>query len=679
MAETTTAGIQMSPGSRAKTREAERFPAKRRWGLGGITLISIFLNFFQLGQNGFGNLYYAAGVRSMLDSVHTFFFVSYDPGGFVSIDKPPLGFWLQVASAKLFGFTPFSLFFPQALAGVLSVLLLYTLVSHHFGAAAGLLAALALALSPLSVATNRNNTIDSVLTLFLLLGAWAALRAAESGRLRWLLLCAVMVGLGFNVKMLQAYLALPAYGLLYLLAAPGSMRKRIGHLALAVLVVVVISLSWVLVVDRTPTNARPYVGSSADNSELSLAIGYNGIQRLFGPGFSIQTLAVASRAISETTPHTGMNAGPLADLEGIFESGAPGPLRLFNQPLAGQIAWLLPFAILGAIAFSWQRPLRLREDRQQQSLLLWGVYLLTMAAFFSVATFIHQYYLVIMAPAICALFGIGLVVLWRDYHRPGWRAWMLPLALVITVIEQVHILTHYPAWGRWLIPLIVSLCVLAVGMLLAGRIDVRLGQSTGVRTLRPAFLFAAMSIGTLSILLATTIWAALPAIQGTAPQVPAAGPGQTTGSNGNIHADTSLVRYLEANKGSATYLVATSSSAAANALILLTNKPVLALGGFGGSDPILSPGQLSALVANGTVRFFLLNAPRAGQTAATDTSARADHEFSDRNTDDEIDGGGGQQGALASWVAQRCNIVPMSHWSSAGDTAQVLYDCAVLR
>lgn len=145
----------------------------QRLALGGVILISIFMNFFQLGQSGFANLYYAAGVRSMLDSWHNFFFVSFDPGGFVTIDKPPLGFWLQVASAWLFGFTPFSIFLPQALAGVLSVILLYYLVRRHFGAIAGLLAALALALSPISVVTNRNNTIDSVLALTLLLGAWA--------------------------------------------------------------------------------------------------------------------------------------------------------------------------------------------------------------------------------------------------------------------------------------------------------------------------------------------------------------------------------------------------------------------------------------------------------------------------------------------------------------------------
>src|SRR6266436_9104711 len=280
-----------------------------RLALGGIMLISIFMNFYQLGQNGFGNLYYAAGVRSMLDNWHNFFFVSYDPGGFVTIDKPPLGFWLQVASAKLFGFTPFSVFLPQAIAGVLSVLLLYYLVRRHFGVVAGLLAALALAISPISVLTNRNNTIDSTLVLVMLLGAWAVLRAAERGKLRWLLLCAVFVGLGFNIKMLEAYLVVPAYGLLYLLAAPRRIWVRIGHLALAALLMLTISLSWAVAVDLTPAASRPYVGSSQNNSEISLALGYNGIQRLLGQfGFGGSNTGNSTGGnTSQQFPPTGSN------------------------------------------------------------------------------------------------------------------------------------------------------------------------------------------------------------------------------------------------------------------------------------------------------------------------------------------------------------------------------------
>src|SRR5437016_14223222 len=181
MADTQEEIVQIQPGGQL---DEQKIPAGsslwHRLALGGIMLISIFMNFFQLGQNGFGNLYYAAGIRSMLDNWHNFFFVSYDPGGFVTIDKPPVGFWLEAASAKIFGFNSVSILLPQALAGVLSVWLLYYLVRRHFGVVAGLLAALALALNPISILTNRNVTIDSTLTLVLLLGAWTVLKAAET-------------------------------------------------------------------------------------------------------------------------------------------------------------------------------------------------------------------------------------------------------------------------------------------------------------------------------------------------------------------------------------------------------------------------------------------------------------------------------------------------------------------
>ncbi|GCE16812.1 glycosyltransferase family 39 protein [Dictyobacter kobayashii] len=356
-------------------------------GLALVALVSIFMNFYQLGQNGYGNQYYAAAIRSMLDSWHNFFFVAFDPGGFVTVDKPPLGFWLQAASAKILGFTPFSIFLPQALAGVLSVILLYYLVRRHFGVMAGWLAALALAISPISVVTNRNNTIDSTLVLVMLLGAWMVMKAAEAGKLRWLLLCAVCVGLGFNIKMLEAYLVVPAYGLLYLLAAPKRLWVRLIHLALAALLMLTISLSWAVAVDLTPTSQRPYVGSSQDNSEISLALGYNGVQRLLGSfGLGGRNTGIPGGNTTGQNPPNGtagvqappttgggnFGGGGFGGGGGAFNTGTPDILRLFTQPLGGQIVWLLPLALLGMLALAWQRRPQFRDDRQQQSLLLWG-------------------------------------------------------------------------------------------------------------------------------------------------------------------------------------------------------------------------------------------------------------------------------------------------------------------
>ena len=708
MADTKEEIVQNEPGGQWSEQKAPAGSTLwHKLALGGIMLISIFMNFFQLGQNGFGNLYYAAGVRSMLDNWHNFFFVSYDPGGFVTIDKPPLGFWLQVASAKLLGFTPFSVFLPQAIAGVLSVLLLYYLVRRHFGVVAGLLAALALALSPISVVTNRNITIDSTLALVLLLGAWAVMRAAETGRLRWLLLSAAIVGIGFNVKMLEAYLVVPAYVLLYLLASPVSIWKRVWHLALAGVVLLAISFSWALAVDLTPASMRPYVGSSQNNSEISLALGYNGINRLigqFGRGGNTNVPGGNRGARTGGAPPTFNGTSPFrangntaqeppAGFGGAFESGAPGPLRLFNEPLSGQIAWLLPMAILGAVALAWQRRPNFREDRQQQSLLFWGMWLLTMGVFFSVASFFHQYYMTEMAPAICALFGIGLVIMWQDYRRPGWRGWLLPIALIVTVAEQIHILTHYPAWGQWLMPLMVVLCAIAVVILVSARLAPRIG----VKGPRAGYLLPALGVGVLALMLAPTVWAAIPVIQNTTAQLPAAGPSQANSFGGqfgegrgdNGGANQALINYLLANQGNATFIVATPSSMTADGIILATNKPVMALGGFGGSDPILTTSQLAALVSKGTVRYFLLGSAGGGRQIPPQFLDRIPEQF--RDFIREGSGGrgfGGQQGAVTSWVTQHCTVVPASQWQSSTSNGQnvagpggggQLYDCAPAR
>src|SRR2546423_13871626 len=276
-----------------------------RPALGAVLALTALLNFWQLDRLGYANTYYATAVKSMLQSWHNFVFVSFDPGGFVSIDKPPLGFWIETASARLFGFSGLSLLLPEVLAGVLSVAVLYRLVARIWGRGAGLLAALFLAVTPVSVVTARNNTIDSLLVLTVLLAAWAVARAVETGQLRWLLLCAVLVGLGFNIKMLEAYLVVPAFGLVYLVGARASWRKRLGQLALATVVLLGVSLSWATAVDLTPASARPYVGSSGTNAELSLALGYNGLSRLLG---------------GAGTPGGGAGGG-----NALFNGGAGGP------------------------------------------------------------------------------------------------------------------------------------------------------------------------------------------------------------------------------------------------------------------------------------------------------------------------------------------------------------------
>ncbi|MBI5879353.1 MAG: glycosyltransferase family 39 protein [Chloroflexi bacterium] len=256
----------------------------RRAALGAIVLLAAALRLFNLAGLGYANHYYTAAVVSMLQSWSNFFFAVAEPGGAVTVDKPPVGLWLQAASAYLFGVNGFAVLLPQIAAGILSVVVVYHLVRRSFGTAAGLLAALALAITPVSVATDRNNTIDSTLILTLLLATWAFIKATESTRIRWLLAGVAMVGVGFNIKMLEAYLPLPAFYAMYFLGAPERLWRKTAKLAAATVVLLIVSLSWAVAVDLIPANDRPYVGSSSDNSELSLILGYNGVQRLLGMG-----------------------------------------------------------------------------------------------------------------------------------------------------------------------------------------------------------------------------------------------------------------------------------------------------------------------------------------------------------------------------------------------------------
>ncbi|MVX67070.1 dolichyl-phosphate-mannose--protein mannosyltransferase [Clostridium chromiireducens] len=245
-----------------------------------ILILSAVLNFANIGIEGYGNGYYAAGVKSMTLSLKNFFFVSFDPGSFVTIDKPPMGFWIQAIFAKIFGFSGWSILLPQAIAGVISVYLIYYIVKRSFGSVAGLISALCLAITPVFVAASRNNTIDNLLVVTLLFACLALTKAVEAGKAKYLYISLLLVGIGFNIKMLEAYMIGPALYITYLLSATIPFKKRIGHLVIGSVILLAVSLSWAVIVDLVPAQNRPYVGSSTNNSELELIIGHNGLERL---------------------------------------------------------------------------------------------------------------------------------------------------------------------------------------------------------------------------------------------------------------------------------------------------------------------------------------------------------------------------------------------------------------
>jgi 4-amino-4-deoxy-L-arabinose transferase-like glycosyltransferase len=352
-------------------------------GLPVVLAVAAVLNLHRLSQNGYANVFYSAGVQSMLHSLHNFLFVSFDPGGLVTVDKPPVALWVQVLSAKIFGFSPIRLLAHEALAGVLSVAVLYVVLARRFGLFAALAGSAALAVYPSFVAVSRDNGVDPVLLLLMTCACATALRACESGRWRTLIACAVLVGLAFNTKTLAAYLVVPGIGLAYLVCGPGSARRRLAQLAAGGVVMLVVSFAWILFVDATPASKRPYVGSSKNNSELGLTFGYNGFGRVEGQeggpnsvltrrgGYVPVAQERASDAASNTAhangtfrqiprgasehPPKAEPAGPSVKTVGRAKEPtpfgpSPRPLRLFGHGLGDQAAWLLPFAVFGLLA-----------------------------------------------------------------------------------------------------------------------------------------------------------------------------------------------------------------------------------------------------------------------------------------------------------------------------------------
>ncbi len=248
------------------------------------SLLALVLNTYKIWENETANAYYTAAVTSMLQSWHNFFFASLDPAGFISIDKPPVVFWIQSAFASSFGVHGWSVILPQALAGVGSVLLIYFLVKPGFGRSAARLSSLIMACTPIAVAVSRTNNIDSMLVFALLAATWLLLRGIKQKKTYSIVLAFALVGLGFNMKMFQAYMVVPAFYIFYLLAFEAEWKRKLAVLTAATVVLISVTFSWAFIVDATPASERPYVGGSKSNSVLELATGYNGLNRLTGMG-----------------------------------------------------------------------------------------------------------------------------------------------------------------------------------------------------------------------------------------------------------------------------------------------------------------------------------------------------------------------------------------------------------
>jgi 4-amino-4-deoxy-L-arabinose transferase-like glycosyltransferase len=468
----------------------------------GVIALAAVLYVVNLTVSGFANTYYSAAALAGSQSWSAWFFGSIDSANFITVDKP----LLIGLSVRLFGLSSWSILLPEALAGVATVGVLMAAVRRSFGSAEAVIAGLVAGLTPAAVLIFRYNNPDALLTLLLVVAAYALVRALEAGRFRWVILAAALVGFGFLTKYLQAYLVLPAFALTWAVAAPGSVRRRLAGLAVALATVTLASGWWVAIVEVIPAAARPYIGGSTTNSVIDLLLGYDGLGRIFGQG----------------------GGGPGAGGPGGGFSGVPGILRLFNAQFGGQVSWLLPLSVGSAGLGLWIGRDAPRTDARRAGYLLWGGWLAVHVLIFSfMSGIIHSYYAVVMAPAIGALVGAGVVELWRLRARTAWGGIALGAAIVGSAAWAWALLERTPGFVPGLgIALVAVATFVAVVVALPARAIPRRGAALAAGLGLAVLLAgpAAYAADTMSTAYAGGTVSAGPAVAGTD-----GGPGQAGG------------------------------------------------------------------------------------------------------------------------------------------------------
>jgi 4-amino-4-deoxy-L-arabinose transferase-like glycosyltransferase len=468
--------------ARRLLRGPQADPRWARPALLGLLALTAVLYLWDLTRNGWANDFYAAAVQAGTKSWTAFFFGSFDQSNFITVDKTPGSLWVMEISGRIFGFSQWSMLAPQALEGVASVLLLYAAVKRWFGPAAGLIAGLALALTPAAALMFRFNNPDALLVLLMTAAAYTLVRAVETGRTRWLVLTGLLLGFAFLAKMLQAFLVVPGFAVTYLWAGPPRLGRRIWQTMLMGAGIIAGAGWWILAAELTPAADRPYFGGSTSNNILQLAIGYNGLGRLTG------------NETGSIGPGNGRGGG--GGGQGAMFGGGTGILRLFHAEFGGQVSWLLPAALISLAAMVWVSRRAPRTDRTRAAALLWGGWVLVTGLVFSYMNgIIHPYYMVALAPGIAALTGIGAlalcgssgeVVLSGPHRvagsaggRPAWAApWQVPLGvtgrivtacgILATAVWAYILLDRTPDWLPWLRWVIVLGGVAAAGLVLTG-------------------------------------------------------------------------------------------------------------------------------------------------------------------------------------------------------------------
>ncbi len=594
----------------------------------GLMALAGVLNLWALAINGWANEYYAAAARSMSGSWHDFLFASLDRSGVMTVDKPPLALWVQALSVRVFGYHSPSILVPQALMGVAGVALVYDLVRRRFGRIGGVVAGMALALTPITVAISRHNNPDALLVLCCVAAVWCAVRGLDPesthpGRTRWLAAAGVCVGLGFETKMGVALTVVPGIAVAWLWMAPaartvkGAGRRAGGRLhALRQLLVggaamAVVGGAWPLLVELTPAADRPWVSGTSDNRMVSLILEYNGVGRVDG--------------------QTGGPGG------GTMLGSAPGPLRLLDEALGAQAGWLLGFALVSGVGILLSTRVRRSDARTGWLLAVGGAFVTTAVLFSAASGIFHPYYVSLLAPLLAALVGAGAAQLVGG----GAHARVFgPLVVAGGVASELVVLGDYPGQLTWLKPVLVAVGVLAVWALAA----------FGSRRVRMTAMGAALA----ALLVAPAAWAVDTlgyATSGTFPQGgPASiasnvggvggarggvggpgggftgfggrragglgGPQQLFGSGGPPQgappsgpggpfggSDAALRKVLAYVSGHGGGTIAVSSQSSASGAIVDQDANVAGIGGFSGRESDVSVSWLAQEVRSGKIRW----------------------------------------------------------------------------
>ncbi|WP_035850525.1 ArnT family glycosyltransferase [Kitasatospora azatica] len=640
-------------------------PAWARPALLALLLLTGVLYFWNLTASGWANSFYSAAVQAGTQSWKAFFYGSSDAANFITVDKPPMSLWPMELSARILGLSSFSVLLPEVLMGVATVGVVYATVRRRFSALGGLVAGAVLAVTPIAALMFRFNNPDALLVLLMTLAAYAVVRASENAGTRWLLLAGVMLGFGFLTKTLQAFLVLPGFAVVYLVVAPTGFWRRVRQLLAAGVAMVVAGGWWVAVVQLVPAADRPYVGGSQDNSFLSLTFGYNGFGRLTGN----ETGSVGGGGAPRTTGLDGLAGaagGPTGP--GMRGWGSTGITRMFGTDIGGQIAWLLPAALLLLLFGLWATRRYARTDSARTAFLVWGGWLLGTGLTFSYMSGIfHQYYTIALAPAIAALVGMGVDGLWRARRRLPYAA-VLAVVLAVTAVWAYVLLgrsSSFVPWLRWAV--LISGLAAAPALLLAGRLTARLAAVVGVVALASALAGpTAYALDTVSTGHTGSIPTAGPRVAGGdgpggmrvggpgtgrggtgarggfpggfpgggrggfpgggqggfpggAPTQGTTSPGRTGGGGmgggmggggmggllGGAKVSTELADLIRTDASHYTWAAAGVGSQNAASYQLATGVPVMALGGFNGSDPSLSLAGFQEYVKQGKIHYFI--------------------------------------------------------------------------